>query len=146
MQLRGVRIILSVFRSGQTATITTVSLRGCALDSAHLALLLPTLSQCVALTHLDLSDNNLTAEGVEALVSALLQPGSRLRDLRLANNWLGPAGVCALAGPLVANTGLQYLDLSNTSARPADALRLDSDQRALQALADALKVSLLLIF
>ena len=88
----------------------------------------------------------MTAEGVEALVSAFLQPGSRLRDLRLANNWLGPAGVCALAGPLVANTGLQYLDLSNTSARPADALRLDSDQRALQALADALKVFLLLIF
>ena len=109
-------------------------------------MLLPTLSQCVALTHLDLSDNNVTAEGVEALVTTVLQPGSRLRDLRLANNWFGPAGVRALAGPLAANAGLQYLDVSNTSARPADALRLDSDQRALQSLADALKVSLLLVF
>jgi Ran GTPase-activating protein (RanGAP) involved in mRNA processing and transport len=109
-------------------------------------LLLPTLSQCVALTHLDLSDNNVTAEGVEALITTLLQPDSRLRDLRLANNWLGPVGVCALAGPLAANVGLQYLDVSNTSARPADALRLDSDRRALQSLADALKVSLLLDF
>ena len=41
----------------------------------------------------------MTVEGVAALVSALLQPGSRLRDLRLANNWFGPAGVRALTRP-----------------------------------------------
>ncbi len=118
------------------------------------------MSQCVALTHLDLSDNNLTVEGVAALVSALLQPGSRLRDLRLANNWFGPAGVRALTRPLVSNMGLQYLDVSNTSARPADAIigsayrammmwsadefkHLDSDQHTLQTLAGALRVCLI---
>jgi hypothetical protein len=103
-------------------------------------LLLPTLTQCAALTHLDLSDNNVTAEGVEALVTVLL-PESRLRDLRLANNWFGPAGVYALTVVLEANMGLRHIDVSNKGAPPKDASRCDSDQHALRALADALRVS-----
>ena len=123
----------------QASTVTTVRLCHCALDTFHLVSLLPTLTQCAALTHLDLSDNNVTAEGVEALVTALL-PESRLRDLRLANNWFGPAGVYALTVVLEANMGLQHLDVSNKGVPPKDASRRDSDQHALRVLADALRV------
>ena len=82
----------------------------------------------------------MTAEGVEALVTALL-PESCLRDLRLANNWFGPSGVYALTVVLEANMGLQHLDVSNKGVPPKDASRRDSDQHALRALADALRVS-----
>jgi hypothetical protein len=92
------------------------------------------------LTHLDLSYNRITAEGVQALVDTLLQPGSHLIDLRIANNWFGPEGVFALARALEANVGLQRLDVSNADARPAEAWRVDTDQHALKTLADSLLV------
>jgi Ran GTPase-activating protein (RanGAP) involved in mRNA processing and transport len=102
--------------------------------------MLPTLTQCVVLAHLDLSDNNITAIGVQSLVTVLLETEWRLQDLLLADNWYGPAGVHALSLLLEADVELRRLDVSNTGVRPMDSSRLDSDQNALQALADALRV------
>ena len=116
-------------------------LKDCALRTAHLHTILPTLARCPALANIDLSDNHVTADGIEALVaSRVLQPDSPLRDLRLANNWCGPASVYALARPLAANVGLQHLDVTNTGVRPVGESRFDSDQRALQVMARALQV------
>ena len=129
----------------QVVTIDMLSLRARNLGTAHIKLLLPYLPQFVALTCIDLSDNRLTADGVQALVDSLLQPSSPLRDLRLANNWFGPKGVQVLARALEADVGLRRLDVSNTDARPQKASYLldnglDSDQYALKALADAIRV------
>jgi hypothetical protein len=123
----------------QSSTVSSVRLRGCALETTHLLSLLPFLIQCNNLTHLDVSDNNLSSDGVEALIAALF-PESRLQVLCLANNWFGPPGLYALAVALEANVGLKRLDVANTNARPLDMSRIDSDQHALKALADALQV------
>ena len=120
--------------------IDTLSLRTRDLGSAHITVLLPHLPRFVALACIDLSENRLTADGVQALVDSVLQPNSPLRDLRLANNWFGPKGVQVLARALKANVGLRRLDVSNTGARPSDVWRLDSDQHALKDCADALRV------
>ncbi len=123
-----------------SATISTVLLNRCNLNDACLQQLLLPLTNLPSLTSLDLSDNELTALGVQYLVDALLQPGSRLCSLNLSNNWLSPAGAQALTAPLAANVGLQRLTVANSGARPAGISRLDTDQHALMALAIALQV------
>ncbi len=108
-------------------------MRNCDLEDATLAVLLPTLSQCTAMTRLDLGGNpRLTVASVDALASALLQPTlPRLRDLCLAGNkGFKTGGLCRLAVSLVCNTSLEVLDLSDTNA----------DQRGLEAIFEALTV------
>ncbi|KAF6264673.1 hypothetical protein COO60DRAFT_76332 [Scenedesmus sp. NREL 46B-D3] len=66
------------------------------------------------LLELELSSNQITAEGAAALAAALAQPQCTLQRLVLSNNALGDDGIAALAQALQHNTSLRHLDVSNT--------------------------------
>ncbi len=120
----------------------TVRLRECGLLDGHLPALSTILFHAGAI-NLDLSNNILTPHGLQALIG-WNRPG--LLDLNLSNNWFGPAGLELLAAFLETDATLQHLNVSNSGARPADASRLDSDQRAVQKFAEALQVRICLLF
>ena len=110
-----------------------MSLHNRNLEDATLAVLLPALSQCTAMTRLDLGGNpRLTVASVDALAWALLQPTlPRLLDLCLAGNkGFKTGGLCRLAVSLASNTSLEVLDISDTNA----------NQRGLEAIFQALTV------
>ncbi len=121
----------------QPHTLFSVKLSGCRLGSAGLQAVLPLLVQFSALTHLDLSDNQITADDIEAIVAAILQSGLSLCNLNVANNWFGPRGAKALVALL--STGLQFLDLTN-AGEPKDLSLSDTNQEALSDLFTKLQV------
>ncbi|WIA12934.1 hypothetical protein OEZ85_006550 [Tetradesmus obliquus] len=66
------------------------------------------------LLELELSSNQITAEGAAALADALAQPECTLQRLVLSHNALGGAGITTLSEALQHNTSLRHLDISNT--------------------------------
>jgi hypothetical protein len=69
------------------------------------------LTQCTALDHLDLSNNQLGSAGAICLAGVLGQC-TALSHLNLSNNYIGVAGAKSLAGVLGQCTALSHLDLS----------------------------------
>eukprot|EP01050_Picozoa_sp_SAG11_P018388 SAG11_NODE_2769_length_2993_cov_3.920180_4_plen_238_part_00 len=71
------------------------------VGAVALAAMLRALPAPLALTRLDLSDNDLTASGIEHLALALRECGCpKLRTVYINNNEIGDAGCVALAGAL----------------------------------------------
>ncbi len=106
------------------------------------------LRQCAAaqLTRLDVSDNLLTAVGLDVLVAKVLSPGSSLTELHLRNNWLGTDGMIKLAAAVRTHGGLRHLDVSNEGARPKDFSRVDTSQLGLLEMFKSLSVCLMRFF
>jgi hypothetical protein len=94
----------------------------------------------VNLTRLNLSDNVLTGDGLDTLLTAVMSPRSQLTELHLRNNWFGDEGTVKLATAVRANAGLRHLDVSNQGARPMDLSRVDMSQIGVLQIAHALLV------
>jgi Ran GTPase-activating protein (RanGAP) involved in mRNA processing and transport len=89
---------------------------------AALAKVLPCLPQ---LQELDVSDNDISPEGMKVLTPALMH--MPLRDLKVAENDLGPEGARLLANVLSSLPELSYLDLTDNVIRQGIADLVSAD-------------------
>jgi hypothetical protein len=78
-----------------------------------------TTDGCRSLTSLNLANNSLTAEAANALLAALSEGKSRMRELRMRRNSVGDLGVFALASLLRRDScHLETLDVSENQVCP----------------------------
>eukprot|EP00743_Colponemidia_sp_Colp-15_P008495 GILK01009240.1.p1 GENE.GILK01009240.1~~GILK01009240.1.p1 ORF type:complete len:1664 (+),score=377.67 GILK01009240.1:149-5140(+) len=115
---------IAVALAGNTATaLTSLNLAGSSmhatvptkgLDVRGFDVVLQSIRNSTHLTKLDLSENHLGLRGAGVLASIFRSSGGQLlRELKLADNELGPEGLAVLVKGLIQNSTLTSLDLSN---------------------------------
>uniref|UniRef100_A0A0G4IEC9 Uncharacterized protein n=1 Tax=Chromera velia CCMP2878 TaxID=1169474 RepID=A0A0G4IEC9_9ALVE len=117
--LQSLRVGVGGLGGAVSASLKTLNLSKCDLSDAAGATLLHSLP--TSLEYLDLNDNRLRSQSMEALRSAFSDGTlSKLLGLDVSNNPLGPSGVATLASGLSASERalpLQSLKLSKTVAK-----------------------------
>ena len=109
-----------VFGSHLTLHTLTLTLR---ISEAHVVALAEALKQNTSLTQLDLSYNDISAQGVAALAEAL-KHNTSLTQLDLSDNDISDQGAADLAEALKQNTSLTQLDLTDNDISAQGAAEL----------------------
>ncbi|XP_057677392.1 NACHT, LRR and PYD domains-containing protein 12-like [Corythoichthys intestinalis] len=104
--------ILSKELASPNCTLEELTLRECGLDKGSCHLLASVLSSPSNMKHLDLSQNDLSDEGVEILSKELASPNCKLESLDLWNCKLGKGSCHPLASVLSSPSNLKSLSLS----------------------------------
>ncbi|XP_068506899.1 NACHT, LRR and PYD domains-containing protein 3-like isoform X4 [Syngnathus scovelli] len=104
---KGLLMLLPVVKASQKSV-----LRGCKLSKKSGEALASVLSSSRTLSRLDLSENNLHDDGLEALAAGLAKPQCTLQVLRLCDCKLSKKSCEALASVLSSSRTLSHLDLS----------------------------------
>eukprot|EP00760_Papus_ankaliazontas_P000392 PhM_4_TR10063/c0_g1_i1/m.103852 len=108
---RGCTDIVQVL--GSDDGLDTLCLSMCGIRDGALSVLCHALPTNRTLTHLDMSTNDISAQGAHELSQALVWHPS-LKYLNLSSNRITDDGACALAGMVEANNVLQTLELQDT--------------------------------
>ena len=95
----------------QLRSIRAVGLPSNALHDNGVIELCASLHACQLLTHIDLSSNSLSHEGVQAITSTL----HRIVFVNMGSNHLGDEGAALFSAMLASSKHLKHLDLSNNS-------------------------------
>ncbi|XP_057706265.1 NACHT, LRR and PYD domains-containing protein 3-like [Corythoichthys intestinalis] len=107
--------ILSKGLSSPNCTLEELTLRDCHLDKGSCHLLASVLSSPSNLKRLDLTDNNLSYEGVEILSKGLASPNCILESLNLSRCHLDKGSCHLLASVLSSPSNLRHLNLSKNN-------------------------------
>ncbi|CAE8668214.1 unnamed protein product, partial [Polarella glacialis] len=100
----------------RSSLVTYLNVRGASLGQSPsmLGRLMKELGSCSSLQHLDLSENGLGSEGMQAVCEAVAESDS-IQELVLSDNHVGRMGAACLGDLCRQNQSVRKMDLSNNS-------------------------------